>query len=203
MPVRLRVRNQIDPRASSRFSHDGSGRAEPILVAQVCSGSAHVIRRNCFPPPGHSIKIAQGRLTINRYWDVSFAKPKVVRSESDYADELLALLRDTIKIHLRSDVPFGAFLSGGLDSSHRGTHVRTTRCASEDIFGWIWGEGDYTTNCHMPKKSRIALAANINLQDHFRRFSSIRRIGPVASRPTDRRSSDLATTWSRSSPVNM
>jgi asparagine synthase (glutamine-hydrolysing) len=71
--------------------------------------------------PGHWLRVKNGQvLEKQRYWDLSFAKPSsniVGKSDEAYADELLALLRETIGIHLRSDVPFGAFLSGGLDSS--------------------------------------------------------------------------------------
>ena len=68
-------------------------------------------------PPGYSMKISNGCVTTKRYWNVSFEKPERILSEQEYADQLLELLRETIRIHLRSDVPFGAFLSGGVDSS--------------------------------------------------------------------------------------
>jgi asparagine synthase (glutamine-hydrolysing) len=69
-------------------------------------------------PPGHWLKAdATGKVEIERYWDISFAKPQEVVDEREQTDRLLALLRETNGIHLRSDVPFGAFLSGGLDSS--------------------------------------------------------------------------------------
>jgi asparagine synthase (glutamine-hydrolysing) len=68
--------------------------------------------------PGHWLKIRNGKIVEKEcYWDLSFAKPAPVSSEEEYLEQLLSLLRETISIHLRSDVPFGAFLSGGLDSS--------------------------------------------------------------------------------------
>lgn len=68
-------------------------------------------------PPGHWLRVSKGRVEIQRYWDISFAKPERVLSEQDYTDQLLELLRESTRLHLRSDVPFGAFLSGGVDSS--------------------------------------------------------------------------------------
>ncbi len=68
-------------------------------------------------PPGHFMRISKGRIEIQRYWDISFAKPERVLSEHEYTDQLLELLRESTRLHLRSDVPFGAFLSGGVDSS--------------------------------------------------------------------------------------
>ncbi len=68
-------------------------------------------------PPGHFLRVSKGRIEIKRYWDISFSKPERVLSEQDYADQLLALLRESTRLHCRSDVPFGAFLSGGVDSS--------------------------------------------------------------------------------------
>ena len=68
--------------------------------------------------PGHWLKIKQGRVVQKqRYWNLDFQKPSLQLSEAEYVQQLLDLLRETIGIHLRSDVPFGAFLSGGLDSS--------------------------------------------------------------------------------------
>jgi asparagine synthase (glutamine-hydrolysing) len=69
-------------------------------------------------PPGHLLICDQGKVTVRPYWDLSFSYRKDQRcSEEEYAEQLEALLQDTIKLHLISDVPFGAFLSGGLDSS--------------------------------------------------------------------------------------
>ncbi|HDZ25518.1 hypothetical protein LCGC14_0700060 [marine sediment metagenome] len=60
---------------------------------------------------------AYGKLTVNPYWE--FPKPKAGKHSSVEAniEELACLLEDAVRIRLISDVPLGAFLSGGLDSS--------------------------------------------------------------------------------------
>lgn len=53
-----------------------------------------------------------------RYWDPTAFKPdSVARSEHEYVDELRRLLRQSVRRRMVSDVPFGVFLSGGVDSS--------------------------------------------------------------------------------------
>jgi asparagine synthase (glutamine-hydrolysing) len=71
-------------------------------------------------PPAHYLIAKDGNITIKRYWDLNFPaqnEPNGSHSEEYYAEELLSLLMDSIKIRLRADVPVAAYLSGGLDSS--------------------------------------------------------------------------------------
>ncbi len=69
-------------------------------------------------PPGHVLTCAAGRGGVtNQYWDLSFVEEAKARDEGDYAEELDELMRECVKMHLIGDVPVGAFLSGGLDSS--------------------------------------------------------------------------------------
>lgn len=67
--------------------------------------------------PGCSLHTRNGQIEISRYWDISFQKRTSIKTDEEYAEELLQLLRESVGLRLRSDVPFGAFLSGGLDSS--------------------------------------------------------------------------------------
>jgi asparagine synthase (glutamine-hydrolysing) len=66
--------------------------------------------------PGHTLTWRGNRLAIDRYWDLDFGRP-TTESLSQSAERVHSLLENSIALHLRSDVPLGVFLSGGLDSS--------------------------------------------------------------------------------------
>ena len=67
-------------------------------------------------PPGHYAVFENGQLTIQKYWNVDWAHEIAIDQKSASA-QLRTMLADAIRIRLRSDVPLGAFLSGGIDSS--------------------------------------------------------------------------------------
>ena len=67
-------------------------------------------------PPGSYAVVQDGRISIEKYWQLSYG-PKLELSESEAVSAVLAKLEESVRIRLVSDVPFGAFLSGGLDSS--------------------------------------------------------------------------------------
>lgn len=69
--------------------------------------------------PGHSLQVTPAGVSLPQaYWSVPFAPDEVgLRSEDDYAEQLRELLVDSVRLRLRADVPVGAYLSGGLDSS--------------------------------------------------------------------------------------
>lgn len=68
-------------------------------------------------PPGHLLTFQPGDVPrIRRYWQLQ-QNPKLAGSEEHLLDELQAKLQETLRLHMESDVPVGAFLSGGMDSS--------------------------------------------------------------------------------------
>ncbi|MDQ3000598.1 MAG: asparagine synthase (glutamine-hydrolyzing) [Fibrobacterota bacterium] len=67
--------------------------------------------------PGHYFTWQNGELKVTQYWDVIYGRDSGCKTEDDYVDKLEILLSAAVKRRLISDVPLGAFLSGGLDSS--------------------------------------------------------------------------------------
>ncbi|MFA5164100.1 MAG: asparagine synthase (glutamine-hydrolyzing) [Candidatus Omnitrophota bacterium] len=67
-------------------------------------------------PPAHCLTLSKSGLKVERYWELDYSR-KLKISEEDAAAEVKRLSEEAVKIRLFSDVPLGAFLSGGVDSS--------------------------------------------------------------------------------------
>jgi asparagine synthase (glutamine-hydrolysing) len=71
-------------------------------------------------PPSHTLEInlstGKPRKTFTRYWDIHF-DPDESKSEAQWCEELDTMLTEAVRMRMISDVPLGAFLSGGIDSS--------------------------------------------------------------------------------------
>jgi asparagine synthase (glutamine-hydrolysing) len=100
-----RVSKQIDPTALDDYLAYGY-----VPAPRTIYGSVSKL------PAGHRLVLQGGRTDISRYW-YPWSDTRLDVSETDAACELMALLDDAVRLRLRSDVPVGAFLSGGIDSS--------------------------------------------------------------------------------------
>jgi asparagine synthase (glutamine-hydrolysing) len=101
------VRSDLDTEALANF-----------LSLRYVPAPQTMFKGICSLPPGCCLTCNIDGVKLRRYWDLSFANHGNTRNrEETYAEELEALLRECVQLHLVSDVPFGAFLSGGVDSS--------------------------------------------------------------------------------------
>lgn len=95
-------------------------------------------------PPGHVLVAERGRISVERYWSLAFEPDAPgLRSADEYAAELRDLLIDATRLRLRADVPVGAYLSGGLDSSLITALVRTYTANSMETFSVAFADAAY------------------------------------------------------------
>jgi asparagine synthase (glutamine-hydrolysing) len=93
--------------------------------------------------PAHRLTMERGREpVIQRYWDLRFV-PNSQRSEQETIDELRERLQEAVRYHEVSDVPVGAFLSGGVDSSAVVAAMARTSGRRIQTFSIGWREQDY------------------------------------------------------------
>jgi asparagine synthase (glutamine-hydrolysing) len=99
--------SRVDPRALDAYLTYQAVPA-PLAIFEGCSQL----------PPAHALRfdVRRGELEISRYWDVAYT-PKHRVSEREAVDTIDSLVRVSVKQRLRSDVPTGTLLSGGVDSS--------------------------------------------------------------------------------------
>jgi len=89
---------------------------EQYLRLQYIPDPATIFRKTFKLPPGHfmTVRMGEPHMKIERYWEPL----PIARTGREVSDDALdEVLRDSVKRHLVADVPFGAFLSGGVDSS--------------------------------------------------------------------------------------
>jgi asparagine synthase (glutamine-hydrolysing) len=106
---------------------DGRGLAD-YLTFQFCLEDKTLFRHVHRLLPGHTLTVRAGEApVVRKYWDLDFTVDAVHPSEY-YEHQLLRLLEDSVRLQLRADVPLGAHLSGGLDSS-------TVACLATSLLG--------------------------------------------------------------------
>lgn len=113
-------------------------------------------------PPAHRMTVGFDGVVEGpeRYWDAQFL-PDQDRSEEGWLQELDAVLRDSVRAHLIADVPFGAFLSGGVDSSTVVRYMREALQQPVKTFTIGFDEEEYSEHTF------AAQAAQCMQTEHF------------------------------------
>jgi len=100
----------------------------------------------CELPPAHNLIIEQGRTRVERYWQLDY-EPEPM-GEQECAERLLDLLLDATRLRLRSDVPVGAYLSGGLDSSVTTALIKQSTNAHLRTFSITFDDSEFDESEH-------------------------------------------------------
>jgi asparagine synthase (glutamine-hydrolysing) len=100
------IRREVDPAIIDRF-----------LTYYYVPGSATLLRNFFRLDPGHWLMVRNGRIEIQKYWDLDFEPFDPPQSTESLERQLLQLLDESVQMHMISDVPVGFLLSGGVDST--------------------------------------------------------------------------------------
>ncbi len=141
-----RLPREIDPVALDHF-----------LTLEYIPAPRSILRNVNKLPPGHTLMYQNGRVEVQPYWKIPHDPVREDLSTS--AERLRELIRDAVRIRLMSDVPLGAFLSGGIDSSTIVACMSQT--SSEPVQTFSIGFEDDTYN-ELPYAR--AVAARFNTQ---------------------------------------
>jgi asparagine synthase (glutamine-hydrolysing) len=125
------VPRDVDPRAIDDY-------LTYLYVPSPTTAFRHVNKLQ----PGHVLIWQDGRVTVEPYWDVRFGE-KLRLSEEEAIERFGELLRDAVRRRLIADVPLGAFLSGGMDSSSVVAEMADLSSAPVKTFSIGFGERDF------------------------------------------------------------
>jgi asparagine synthase (glutamine-hydrolysing) len=103
------------------------------LTFQYTIGEATLFRGIRQLLPGHALTVGQGEVRVWRYWDIRY-EIDAEHNARYFERRLVELLDDSVRMHLRSDVPVGAYVSGGVDSSLIAILAGTTERGVADCF---------------------------------------------------------------------
>ena len=130
-------------------------RLDPRGIAQVCTYWSTLPPRTAFEgveslPPGHVMVVSEEGRRLERYWDWRFPEsfPEARRPEPELAGELRELLVDATRLQLRSDVPVGAYLSGGLDSAIVAALIRHYTSAPLRTFSLTFEDAEFDESAY-------------------------------------------------------
>ncbi|MCP4106417.1 MAG: asparagine synthase (glutamine-hydrolyzing) [Desulfobacteraceae bacterium] len=106
-------------------------------------------------PPAHRMSIGFDGTVCGpeEYWELEF-RPNYSRTEAEWVESLDAVLRDSVRAHLVSDVPFGAFLSGGMDSSGVLAYMSQILEKPVSVFSIGFEETDYSETEYAKKAAQ-------------------------------------------------
>jgi asparagine synthase (glutamine-hydrolysing) len=130
--------------AGVRLSWDYDSVAQNLFSSLV--GSRTLYRGVHQIPPGHYLMAKNGSIRLNQYWDLNYPRSSDSAgssSDSERIEQLRYHVREAVRLRMRSDVPVGCLLSGGLDSSAALGIARTFSSGALKAFTIAFDHPDY------------------------------------------------------------
>jgi asparagine synthase (glutamine-hydrolysing) len=164
LAVRAEVSRELDPIALDQFLT-----YEYVLAPRTMLKGVHKV------PPAHFLRYSDGQATVHRYWDAAEVPLRQWRDD-EAAAALKSALQTAVRRQLMADVPLGAFLSGGIDSSS--IVALMSDASSQPVNSFSIGFSDGTYN-ELPYAREVAAlfktnhrerTASPNLEDMFERL---------------------------------
>jgi len=112
-------------------------------------------------PPGHYLLIKNGQISIKTFWALDFAEKKTSNTQDDDLEEFESLLIDSVRLRLRSDVPVGVYLSGGIDSSIITSLIQKHSNFPLETFSISFSDPEYDES-----RFQLAVAKAFNTRHH-------------------------------------
>ncbi|MCG3115118.1 MAG: asparagine synthase (glutamine-hydrolyzing) [Candidatus Manganitrophus sp. SA1] len=128
---------------------------DPYLSLRYVPGPMTLFQDITKLMPGHYLLYKEGEVKVQSYWDVAFREEEDGRD--DLQEEFEALLKESVRMRLMSEVPLGVFLSGGLDSS--AIVAEMTQISKEG--GWDRPIQTFSIGYDDPKANEFAYAREV------------------------------------------
>jgi asparagine synthase (glutamine-hydrolysing) len=167
------------------LAHPGvNAEIDPLSLEQIFTFWSTLSPRTVFRgiddiPPGHYLLAREGQVSTQPYWSLDFSAepsstPTPVATQQ-YLEEFETLLIDATRIRLRADVPVGAYLSGGLDSSVTAAIIRRYTSNSLDTFSITFEDPAFDEG---PFQQQMAALLGTNHRVAQCRYADIGRVFP-------------------------
>ena len=136
---------------------------DPAVLDQVFTFWSPLAPRTVFRdivevPPGHYLLAREGRVIVKNYWQINFAPAAPSRPQKcleECEEEFSQLLVDAAKVRLRADVPVGAYLSGGLDSSIIASIIRNFTSNRLDTFSIAFDDVNFDESAYQRRMANF------------------------------------------------
>jgi asparagine synthase (glutamine-hydrolysing) len=133
---------------------------DELLAFRYVAGEASLLKGVRHVKPGHRLAITPAGVKEARYWSIPDYPEKLRLSHEDAVERLDHLLRRSVQMQLRSDVPVGCQLSGGIDSSLVIVLARSEQSAGPNAFSIVFKEPRFSEERWILEASSVASAAS-------------------------------------------